>query len=87
MGAEDGSGSSTTTVENLVAQPSEDPPSGEAAEQDVDSSGGVNEWVAEWDMTSEPWTFLVDGSGIIQARFEGAMSARELTEALEQALL
>lgn len=54
---------------------------------DNDPDNGVNEWVAEWDLPSEPWTFLVDGSGIIQARFEGAMSARELTEALEQALL
>ncbi len=54
---------------------------------DNDPNNGVNEWVAEWGLPSEPWTFLVDASGIIQGRFEGAMSARELTEAIERTLL
>jgi hypothetical protein len=54
---------------------------------DNDPDNGVNEWVQEWGLPSEPWTFLVDADGIIQERFEGAMSPRELVEAIDRALL
>jgi hypothetical protein len=34
--------------------------------------------VLEWKLPSEPWIFLVDGKGIIRAKFEGLTTAREL---------
>jgi hypothetical protein len=42
--------------------------------------------VAEWRLVSEPWTFVVDGEGIIRGKFEGLMTARELEQALQQTL-
>jgi hypothetical protein len=40
------------------------------------------EAVEEWALPSEPWVFVTDSEGVITARFEGAMDARELAEAL-----
>ena len=34
--------------------------------------------VRAWTLSSEPWVFVVDGSGVIIARFEGAVAAEEL---------
>jgi hypothetical protein len=42
--------------------------------------------VDEWRLQSEPWIFLVDGQGIIRARFEGLVTERELEAALRQVL-
>jgi hypothetical protein len=42
--------------------------------------------VEEWRLVSEPWTFVVDGEGIIRAKFEGLVTARELEQALQQTL-
>src|SRR5688572_4450960 len=42
--------------------------------------------VAEWRLVSEPWTFVVDGEGIIRGKFEGLVTARELEQALQQTL-
>jgi hypothetical protein len=39
---------------------------------------GVNRWVREWKLPSEPWIFLVGADGRMKAKFEGAVSAREL---------
>lgn len=39
--------------------------------------------VIEWGLPSEPWIFVVDADGIVTARFEGAVSAEELIEALD----
>lgn len=38
--------------------------------------------VEEWKLTSEPWTFVLDGEGTIVAKLGGPVSPRELTEAL-----
>lgn len=38
-----------------------------------------SEW---WNLPSEPWVFVVDESGIIQARFEGVIAAEELAAEL-----
>lgn len=38
--------------------------------------------VEEWGLTSEPWTFVLDGDGIVAARLGGPVSPRELTGAL-----
>lgn len=37
----------------------------------------------EWKLESEPWTFLVDAQGIIQARYEGGITFAELEPALK----
>ena len=54
---------------------------------DNDPNAGVNQWVQEWGLPSEPWTFIVDASGVIQERFEGAMSLGELSAAIDRTLL
>lgn len=40
--------------------------------------------MTEWKLESEPWTFLVDGQGIIQAKYEGGITFVELEPALMQ---
>ncbi|HYY25281.1 MAG TPA: hypothetical protein VE689_07305 [Candidatus Udaeobacter sp.] len=42
--------------------------------------------VEEWRLRSEPWVFVVDGQGIIRAKFEGLMTMRELDSALKEVL-
>ena len=45
--------------------------------------GELVEAVAEWGLPTEPWTFIVDGAGIVRAKFEGFVTFEELEEALE----
>ncbi len=52
--------------------------------RDDDPAKGVREPVARWRLPSEPWAFVIDRSGTIAARFEGAFSAEELSAALER---
>ena len=40
--------------------------------------------VEEWQLPSEPWIFVVDHQGIIQAKFEGLVTGRELETVLQQ---
>jgi hypothetical protein len=42
--------------------------------------------VEEWHLPSEPWIFVVDGKGIIRAKFEGLTTTREIAVALQQML-
>jgi hypothetical protein len=42
--------------------------------------------VQEWHLRSEPWIFIVDGQGMIRAKFEGLTTRRELEAALKQVL-
>ena len=42
--------------------------------------------VEEWRLDTEPWVFVVDGKGIIRAKFEGLVTVRELESALQQIL-
>lgn len=42
--------------------------------------------VEEWRLDTEPWIFVVDGQGIIRAKFEGLVTVRELEGALKQTL-
>jgi hypothetical protein len=46
----------------------------------------VAKTVDEWHLPSDPWTFIVDRSGVVRDRFEGAAPAEELEPSL-QALL
>ncbi len=54
--------------------------------EDNDPQNGVNEWVQEWNLPTEPWVFLVDGEGVIRAKFEGSASVDELRVAIEREL-
>ena len=47
---------------------------------------GVNRWVREWKLPTEPWVFLVGRNGRIKAKFEGAVSERELEAAVRRFL-
>jgi len=42
--------------------------------------------VEEWNLRSEPWIFVVDGRGMVRARFEGLTTRREVEAALRQVL-
>lgn len=42
--------------------------------------------VEQWRLITEPWIFVVDGRGIIRAKFEGLVTGHELEAALQQAL-
>jgi len=50
--------------------------------KDNDPSKGTNQWVDQWRLPSEPFTFVVDRTGVIRQRFEGAFSAGELQQAV-----
>lgn len=57
--------------------------------QEIWQPGGMDRLaptVEEWNLRSEPWTFVVDGDGVVRARFEGLMTRRELEAALQQVL-
>jgi hypothetical protein len=47
---------------------------------------GVNRWVQEWKLPTEPWVFLVGRDGRIKAKFEGAVSEQELEAAVRRFL-
>jgi hypothetical protein len=53
---------------------------------DNDPKKGYNEWVREWRLPTEPWVFLVDASGKIRGKFEGAVSVGELERAVREDL-
>jgi hypothetical protein len=42
--------------------------------------------VIDWRLQSEPWIFLIDSKGIIQARFEGPTATDEVKAGLDQLL-
>ncbi|MYC05954.1 MAG: hypothetical protein F4X57_02045 [Chloroflexi bacterium] len=42
----------------------------------------ISPTVEEWGLPSEPWTFIIDGDGVIRAKFEAFTTRAELDEAL-----
>jgi hypothetical protein len=50
--------------------------------KDNEVNKGVRSQVAAWRLASEPWTFVIDRSGRISTRFEGAYSVGELQRAV-----
>jgi hypothetical protein len=52
-----------------------------------DPARGPNRFVRQWRLPSEPFTFLVGSDGRVAARFEGSVSVRELSSAVERYLL
>jgi hypothetical protein len=55
--------------------------------EDNDPAKGYNRWMNEWKLPTEPWTFLVAGTGRIVDRFEGTVSVDELEAAVREKLL
>lgn len=49
---------------------------------DNDPAKGVNRWVSQWRLPTEPFTFVVDRTGVIRTKLEGAFSAAELERAV-----
>lgn len=52
---------------------------------DNDPAKGVNRWVSQWRLPTEPFTFVVDRKGVIRTKLEGAFSAAELERAVAAA--
>ena len=42
--------------------------------------------LSEWGLPSEPWTFIVDGGGIVRAKYEGFVDSDELEIAISEVL-
>lgn len=51
-----------------------------------DVKQGLRPQLLEWRLESEPWTFVIDRSGVVSARFEGAVSVPELLAAVQKTL-
>ena len=51
--------------------------------EDNDPAKGVNRWMTEWGLPTEPWIFVVDETGVITTRFEGSASVEELEAAVD----
>jgi len=57
--------------------------------QEIWDAGSLQKFsptVEEWNLRSEPWIFVVDGGGMVRARFEGLTTRRELEAALGRVL-
>jgi hypothetical protein len=52
----------------------------------VPSRQNINPVVTAWRLQTEPWIFLIDANGIIQARFEGPTGSDEVKAAIDQLL-
>lgn len=52
-----------------------------------DPSKGFNRWVTEWNLPTEPYTFLVGADGVVRERFEGLVTVGELERAVREHLL
>lgn len=48
--------------------------------------GRIADAVKQWGLPSEPWTFVINGAGVVAARFEAYTTASEIAPALEAAL-
>ena len=49
-------------------------------------TGGFVPAVLEWNLPTEPWTFVLDRAGRVQYKFEGFTTEEELGDALEEVL-
>ena len=49
-----------------------------------DPANGTNRWVNQWHLATEPFTFVVDRTGIIRTKIEGAFSTGELDAAVKK---
>jgi hypothetical protein len=51
---------------------------------DNDPTRGYNRWMRAWHLDTEPWTFVVNREGRVAVRFEGTVSVRELSDAVQR---
>jgi hypothetical protein len=51
--------------------------------EDNDPAKGTNRWVNQWRLPKEPFTFVVDRTGVIRTKLEGAFSTTELDAAVK----
>jgi hypothetical protein len=51
---------------------------------DNEPQKGVRPQVRAYHLTSEPWTFVIDRHGVVRARFEGALSVKEMEAAVKE---
>ncbi len=54
--------------------------------KDNNPANPANQWVQEWNLPSEPWTFVIGPDGKLLTKFEGAVSPDELQQAATAAL-
>ncbi len=52
--------------------------------RDNDINQGFRPQVGRWRLPTEPWTFLIGSDGRVVERFEGALSVRELQDAVQK---
>jgi hypothetical protein len=52
-----------------------------------DPGKGFNQWVRQWNLPNEPFTFVVDRRGIVRAKLSGAFSVGELEETIRSTIL
>ena len=50
-----------------------------------DPNKGARPQVLDYNLRSEPWTFVINSDGTVSSRIEGAFSVDELNQALDQA--
>ena len=53
--------------------------------EDNEINKGLRKQLQTYKLQTEPWTFVIDRSGIVSTRFEGAFSAGELEQAVAKA--
>lgn len=51
-----------------------------------DPNEGLSPTADAWHLESEPWTFVIDRTAVVSARFEGPVVASEVKEALQRVL-
>jgi hypothetical protein len=51
--------------------------------EDLNPALGTNQWVREWSLPTEPWTFVVGADGMIRDQFEGPVSVHELEKSVD----
>lgn len=75
-------------VVDVIAEVKNETPGVEFIAQEIyvdnDINKGFRPQVGAWRLPTEPWTFVIDRSGKVVARFEGAVSVREVSEAVKQ---
>ncbi len=53
--------------------------------EDNEINKGLRKQLQTYGLQTEPWTFVIDRSGVVSTRFEGAFSAGELEQAVAKA--
>lgn len=49
-----------------------------------EKAAGFSNGMVAWKLVTEPWLFLIDSKGMIQARYEGGITVEELTPAIQK---